>query len=266
MIVSLERAYHIFLAHDTTHTSDKLTKMEYLVYAHFMRFGCNLKRFKNEMPSPASKSSSNECHLSADGNDSSNSDSTNMDNTTDDKLYVWNYLYDLLGHRRSILPWENIDRTHYARIKQSMNDTINNFKEDQNPYDSDTSEANDEITEPPPQKRRRKCSSTGTSNVDHVAMLSESRHKHDLDDPYLGSGSLNDFMIGSTFKRFKQIFDKIDFIELKTMNYADEYSSSSSDTNNPNESIIEKFSFDLWTSQDYRRSQPKPPDFRIIVK
>lgn len=91
MIVSLERAYHIFLANDDTHDSTKLTKMEYLVYSHFIRFGCNLKRFKNEMPP------TNESSTSSSNSNSDNNIDNNVNKNTSDKLYVWNYLYDLLG-------------------------------------------------------------------------------------------------------------------------------------------------------------------------
>lgn len=275
MIVSLERAYHTFLAHEHVDESKKLTKMEYLVYAHFMRFGCNLRRFKNELPSltssssPPPSSSAIKCSEYADcSNGSSNCHADNVDNYTCDKLYVWNYLDDLLGHRRTILTAENIDRNHYTRIKQSMNNIINNFK-DHNPIDPDPNESG-QLTEPP-QKRRRKSLNVDASNVEHATMLPELYHKNGLDDPYLGSGPLNDFMIGNTFKRFKEIFDKIDIIELKTMDYADENGDrDNSTTTNASYhnygSITEKFSFDLWTSQDYRRSQPKPPNFRLIVK
>lgn len=241
--------------------------MEYLVYAHFMRFGCNLKRFKNELPSPlpTSPPAANKC-----SGCSSNRDIGNVDNNTSDKRYVWNYLDDLLGHRRSIIPAENIDRNHYTRIKQSMNATIHNFK-DANPIDSDPNECG-EFTGPP-QKRRRNCSNTDASNVERTALLStELHHTNVSDDPYLGSGSLNAFMIGSTFKRFKEIFDKIDIIELKTIDCADEHGDSDNGTttdgvhHNHGGSITEKFSFDLWTSQDHRRSQPESPNFRLIVK
>lgn len=261
MIVSLERAYHIFLAHDNTHENARLTKMEYLVYSHFIRFGCNLKRFKNEMPPK-----NDENHSSSD------SDTNNVDNNTSDSQYVWDYLYDLLGHRRSILATENIDRNQYTRIKQSMNGTINKFK-DQNPTNScqsnqivcDTN-ASDEITEPP-EKKRRKLSNSNASNAKSATKFPELNHKNDSDsDLYFGSGSLNEFMIGNTFQRFQQIFDKIDTIELKTMDCDDDNDNKKDGTNHNHRPVTEKFSFDLWTSCDYRRSQLNPPNFRIIVK
>lgn len=277
MIVSLERAYHMFLAHDNnvTHGNAKLTKMEYLVYSQFIRFGCNLKRFKNEMP-PKTYDESCDSSRKADSD-------INVDNNTlADKLYVWNYLYDLLGHRRSIIAPENIDRNRYARIKQSMNGIINNYK-DQNQTNScqsnqivGDSNASDEFAEqPPPEKKRRILSTSHASHVEESVAASKlpelNKHRKDSDDLYFGSGSLNDFMIGNTFQRFEQIFDKIDVIELKTMDYDDDddgngdNNTTKKDDTNQNH-WKEKFSFDLWTSCDYRRAQSKPPSYRLIVK
>lgn len=273
MIVSLERAYHLFLAHDNARESAKLTKMEYLVYSHFIRFGCNLKRFKNEMPP-------------CDGfpDDSSSDSDTKVDKNTSDSLYVWNYLYDLLGHRRSILATENIDRNHYTRVKQSMDSIINTYK-DQNQTNScqsnqivsDTNVSDSPEHTEPPQSKRRKLSNCNASSAESAAKLTESNHGNDFDDLYFGSGSLNDFMIGNTFQRFKQIFDKIDIIELKTMDYDDDDDDHRNGNENVNSgcgsshnhwSTTEKFSFDLWTSWDCRRTQQstKPPNFRLIVK
>lgn len=264
MIVSLERAYHLFLEHDNACESTKLTKMEYLVYSHFIRFGCNLKRFKNEMPSK-------DCDELSDNSSSGDSD-TNMDNNISDRLYVWNYLYDLLGHRRSILESENIDRNRYARIKQSMNSIINDYK-DQNQTNScqsnqivsDTN-ASGENAEPPANKRR-KLSNKDAAAVNCATKLPELSHEIDSDDLYFGSGSLNDFMIGNTFQRFQQIFDKIDVIELKTMD-CDDDDDIANGSNHNHSSTTEKFSFDLWTSLDNRRSQQstKAPNFRLVVK
>lgn len=268
MIVSLERAYHLFLEHDNVSGSSKLTKMEYLVYAQFIRFGCNLKRFKNEMPSKNCDDFS--------GNSSSDGD-TNVDNNTSDRLYVWNYLYDLLDHRRSIIDSKNIDRSRYARIKQSMNGIINNYK-DQNQSNScqsnqivsDTN-ASGESTEPPANKRRKLSNSNAAAVGGATKLQPELDHKNsDSDDLYFGSGALNDFMIGNTFQRFQQIFDKIDIIELKTMmDPDDDNDDDHQNRSREHGSSTEKFSFDLWTSTwDNRRSQQsaKPPDFRLIVK
>lgn len=259
MIVSLERAYHLFLEHDNTCESTKLAKMEYLVYSHFIRFGCNLRRFKNEMPPK-------DCDELSNNSSGSGDSDTNMDNNISDRLYVWNYLYDLLGHRRSILETENIDRNRYARIKQSMDSIINNYKDQNqtNPCQSNQSvsdsNASGENAEPPESKRRKL--SNGNATVDSATKLPESNHENDADDLYFGSGSLNDFMIGNTFQRFQQIFDKINIIELKTMDCDDGRS------NHNHRPTTEKFSFDLWTSSDNRRSQQstKPPNFRLIVK
>lgn len=279
MIVSLERAYHIFLAHDnsTMHENTKLTKMEYLVYSQFIRFGCNLKRFKNEIPpdsgSSSGSGSGNTQHNNNNNNDNNDSDINVDNNTSDNRLYVWNYLYDLLGHRRSILATENIDRNQYARIKQSMNGIIDKYKDQNqaNPCQSNQI-VSDESTEPP-EKKRRKFSNSNDSNVNEIDTKLRERKNHEIDSDnlYFGSGSLNDCMIGSTFKRFKQIFDKIDVIELKTMDYDDDKdddtaNKNTDDSNHSHWPTTEKFSFDLWTSCDYRRSQFKPPNFRLIVK
>lgn len=242
LIVSLERAYHMFLVHDNLQGSDKLTKMEYLVYSHFMRFGCNLRRFKNESPKC-------ETEPSADG------DKPPEDDTASNKSYVWNYLYELLGHRKSAIASENIDESCYGGIKQSMNNIIIGLK------DAGSSRTNSicsstNTCEAITIREKRKLTNDCSSDGGPITKLTKISHKKDLDDPYFGSGSTNDFMVGNAFQRFSEIFDQIDIIELKTMDCYDDQTP-----------INEKFSFDLWTSLDYRKTQRTTgPNFRLIIK
>lgn len=89
-----------------------------------------------------------------------------------------------------------------------------------------------------------------------VTKMAKLGHKSSSAGQYLGSGSTNDFMVGDTFQKFRQIFDKIDCIEVRQPD---------SPCNNQ-KPITEKCSFDLWSSLDSRQCQFKGPDFRLIVK
>lgn len=242
VIVSLERGYHMFLNHDNTHECDKLTKFEYLVYSHFMRFGCNLRRFKNDDPTFDTESSS-------DGDSN-----TDDDNIVPQKSYVWNYLYDLLGHRKTAIASRNLNGECYDSIKQSMDNIIAGVKDagsrGAHAIDDGSNKLSKAITVPVKRKLSMDCSS-----VDPASKFIKLNHQKDVDDPYLGSGSTNDFMVGNAFQRFKQIFNQIDIIELKSMDHYDDQTP-----------IAEKFSFDLWTSLDYRKTQRTGPNFRLIIK
>lgn len=247
VIVSLEKAYHLFLAHDSARNDEKLTKIEYLVYSHFMRFGCNLKRFKNELPSTSVCSSA----TMTTSNDEVQTDASN-------ELYVWNYLYELLGHRKSAIADKRIDRDYYNRIKQSMNNIITSVK-DSNICNDDCDSNMSEVNAAAPREKRKLSPSDVDVVVSPAIKLTKFSHKNDRNDPYLGSGSTNDFMVGNAFQRFKQIFDKIDIIELKTIDFYDSNSSSNSKT-----PLNEKFSFDLWTTLEQRKTSG--PQFRLIIK
>lgn len=244
MIVSLERAYHMFLAHDNCGQNDKLTKHEYIVYANFMRFGCHIRRFKNES-SATSTSSEDEC----DAGESVPTDATIQ------KSYIWNYLYELLGHRKTAITTGSIDTTRYHSVKESMNSTISKFKTDESvettPGTASTIEPSDNAFAPA--KRKLDSEIPNTPALKTTKLTSKERPR---DGQYFGSGSTNDFMIGSTFQKFKQIFDKIDIIDVKRPDSYDDH-----------QSINEKFSFDLWAELDNRYwPEHKGPDFRLIVK
>lgn len=242
VIVSLERAYHMFLKHedslDNSNDNDKLTKNEYIVYSHFMRFGCNLRRFKNEN---VSKTSPDRQMESGDSEDDGI------------KPYVWSYLQELLGNRKAANSSTNLDPNRYNCVKNSMDRIIGDFR------NVDSTAANDCVDDGTsdkvllPSKRKQ---NVGCDSDEPVSKSSKLCHKINSDDQYLGSGSTNDFMIDSAFHRFKSIFNKIDIIELKTMNFHGKQHNSNK----------ERFSFDLWTSLDYRTSQYRGPNFRLIVK
>lgn len=240
VIVSLERAYHMFLSNETNSinapNNDKLTQNEYIVYSHFMRFGCNLRRFKNE-------------HVSHSDSDKKTDPNAKFDKD-DVKPYIWNYLYELLGQRKATNAPRNLVQSRYTNIKQSMNRTISGFRN----VDSLTTNANDcvagtsgKVSIPEKRKLHEGCGSADAPIAKLPKLMNNSS------DQYLGSGSTNDFMVDGTIQKFKHIFDKIDIIELKTSNFDDKQPCSSN----------ERFSFDLWTSLDHRHAGP---NFRLIIK
>lgn len=241
-IVSLERAYHMFLKHDNAseQSDNKLTKFEYLVYSQFMRFGCNLKRFKNVNPT-------------LDISSSLNSQNNIDDEAVSEKSYIWNYLNELLGHRKTLIASKNLDQKYYDSIKQSMDTIITGIRD----ADSNATQSihlNCSTSETTSESQKRKLLSDHSCD-NTVTKLIKLNHNKDLEDPYMGSGSTNDFMVGNEFQRFKHIFEQIDIIELKSMDHYDDQTT-----------ITEKFSFDLWTSLDYRKTQHTGPNFRLIVK
>lgn len=243
MIVSLERAYHMFLAHDDSDQSGKLTKNEYIVYANFMRFGCHIRRFKNESIVP-STSTEDKSHVDE-------SDRTDVDIQ---KSYIWNYLYELLGHRKTTITSNSIDTNRYGAVKESMNAIIGQFKAgDSFETIPSTSETTTSESVQFPEKRKFQCDRYSDAQACKTVRIDQ---QIGLDAQYFGSGSTNDFMIGNTFQKFKQIFDKIDYIDvMKPESYDDQ------------KPLNEKFSFDLWADLDNRNSlKHKCPDFRLIVK
>lgn len=245
MIVSLERAYHMFLAHDDTGQSDKLSKTEYIVYANFMRFGCHIRRFQNE--NPESNVSSKDENYAA--------DETMQSDASIQKSYIWNYLYELLGHRKTATTSSTIDTNRYSAVKESMNNTIGRFKIDDSIETNLSSVGTESNSERPvlPEKRKFQSDTDSNAPAGKWAKLNDEINR---DGQYFGSGSTNDFMIGNTFQRFKQIFDQIDIIDIKKPDSYDEQ-----------KPIGEKFSFDVWAELDNRHwSQHRGPDFRLIVK
>lgn len=247
-IVSLERAYHMFLNHESSaetvlNNVVKLTKNEYIVYSHFMRFGLvHLRPFKNQAFAQANSSD----------NDSGTDDE--LDETENTKSYVWNYLYELLGHRKSVHGSRNWNQRRYRDMKNSMDNIICGLKNiDQCTTNSDACIAgtSDSITV----GEKRKLLNTSHS-IEPVSKLSKFRHRHYADDQYYGSGSTNDFMVDGTVQRFKQIFEQIEIIDLKMSDSIDKQQRP----------LDEQFSFDLWTSFDYRKHSNIGPNFRLIVK
>lgn len=219
----------MFLAHETaseeSNNRQKLTKWEYLVYSHFKRFGCNIRRFKNDAGFSGNRGEANE---------------------TKEKDYVWNNLYELLGHRKSVVSGK-IDLNQYNTIKLAMNSTIEQFKED-------NSIQTDQITHTMERKvtnEKRKCLNINDSDMPKSKLLKLSHSSND--GQYFGSGSTSDFMVGNIFQKFKDVFNKIDYIDVRKPH-----------SNENQNKINEKISFDLWTSLDH--SQSKGPDYRLIIK
>lgn len=243
MIVSLERAYHMFLAHDDSDQSGKLTKNEYIVYANFMRFGCHIRRFKNECVVPSTSTE-----------EKSHADESDQTDTAIQKSYIWNYLYELLGHQKTSITSNNIDTNRYSAVKESMNAIIGQFKADDS-FETipSTSETTNSESVQFPEKRKFQCDRNSDVQAWKTVKINQ---QIGSDAQYFGSGSTNDFMIGNSFQKFKQIFDKIDYIDLmKPESYDDQ------------KPLNEKFSFDLWANLDNRNSpKHKGPDFRLIVK
>lgn len=226
--MSLECAYHIFLAHETTEESnnrDKLTKCEYSVYSHFKRFGCNIRRFKNDDVHSKVAAESGE---------------------TNEKDYVWNHLYELLGHRRSIVS-RKVDLNQYNVIKIAMNSTIEQFKEEKI---IETKQTIDPIGRKATNEKR-KCLNINDSDVPKSKLVKLTNNSND--GQYFGSGSTSDFMVGNVFDKFKHIFNTIDVINVRKP-----YSKKNQNKTN------ERISFDLWASLDH--SQSNGPDYRLIIK
>lgn len=237
--MSLERAYQIFLADKSqSESKHKLTLTEYLVYSHFLRVGCNLKKYVQE---PV---------YSVD--DSLQQSSTSTSTQPVINAYTWNYLYELLGHRKRVFtPNDMIDNEIYAKVKKSMNNTINMFRGKNSEPISNESEIEidfnltTEMTKRPLDSDDEGCS----------RKMMKLSHTIDDFEQYFGSGSTNDFMASRDLSKFKQIFDKINVIELKMFDMTEKCVSMSL-----------KFSFDLWISTDYQRTKYNGPNFRIIVR
>lgn len=233
MIVSLEQAYHLFLRPKNSAGDDeRLTIAEYLVYSQFMRFGCNIQKYREDKtPTPES----------SEDNDTPKESELLTAAQIPENLYVWNYLYELLGHRKNIIASTNIDPESYNRVKTSMDETIHRFR------DVAHAESNCSV--------KRKRSIDYDSSTQFSRKSAKLNHDTGHDDQYVGSGSTNDFMVGNEFEKFKDIFDKIDVIKLK-----------SADAFDSNIQTELRFSFDLWTSKDNTKQTTAGPNFRIIIQ
>lgn len=237
VIVSLEQAYHIFLRSKSDSSDERLTIAEYLVYSQFMRFGCNIKKFRGDiLPSPVD---------SEDNDVLKNSDSLEKPSTPHN-LYVWNYLYELLGHRKTIVGASNLNPGAYNRVKTSMDATIGDFRHQ--PQAESSTSSNFPI--------KRKHSIDCDSNTQFSRKSIKLNHEFSHDGQYFGSGSISDFMVGNEFDKFKEIFEKINVIELKA---ADTFKAGT-------ESDL-RFSFDFWTSTDNTKPvTSEGPNFRIVIQ
>lgn len=252
----MEKAYHIFLQDKSNNENDeKLTKAEYLVYSHFMRFGCNIKKFREDkMPLPVD--------IEIDNNQNDECNDMRILSTSPTipyHFYVWNYLYELLGHKKTIITTKNIDIDLSNEIKTSMNNTIESFRSNSiianDSSDDVLLECDRELILQTNQTEKRKRTIDYDSNTQFSRKSAKLNHESEYNGQYFGSGSINDFMVGNEFEKFKHIFDKIDLIQLKG---TDCYSNEK-----PNDF---KFSFDLWTTKDTKQSQCFGPNYRIIIK
>lgn len=230
--MSLEHAYHLFLRPKVSASDDeRLTISEYLVYSQFMRFGCNIKKFRED------KTQTPE---SSEDTDAPKEPELLAAAQIPENLYVWNYLYELLGHRKNVFASTHMDTDSYNRVKTSMDTTIHRFR--------DASQAACSV------KRKRSIDyDSNTQCSRKSAKLNHDNTRHD--DQYFGSGSTSDFMVGNEFEKFKEIFDKIDVIQLKA---ADAFDSDIQ--------TELRFSFDLWTSKDNAKQTAAGPNFRIIIQ
>lgn len=203
-----------------------------------MRFGCNIRRFKVQS-----------------NIESSSDEDIDIDeyNEASRKAYIWNHLYELLGHKKSVILPQNIDQNQYGAIKNSMNAIVSQFRNVNSiPPSSSTSTVDtDEQMATPTKRKLSNASDTGAPK----SKTKKLSRKNGTNGQYLGSGSTNDFMVGNTFQKFAHIFNQIDYIDVRP---PDSYANQ--------KPINEKISFDLWTSLDIRQCRIERPDFRLIVK
>lgn len=250
IIVSLERGYKIFLA-DVSHPDqgDRLTLSEYLVFSHFARAGCNLKRFTVESTISSQGSTQADTANTTESSQTSQSAVTNTNH-----LYVWNYLYELLGHRKQVIPLNERDNHNYMKIKCSMDTIVKTFRN--NCQDEcDDIEMKDKIVNEMCENRKREFDfdayGPSPSKLMKLSHLTDDQYV----EQYFGSGSTNDFMNSYEFNKFSEMFNQIDNIKLK-VSHIDE---------SPN-SIQLKFSFDFWTTTDCQTTKWNRPNFRIIIR
>lgn len=180
MMVSLERAYSLFLR-KSTDASDcgKLSRAEYAVYSHFMREGYIVQAHCPESPESGSSSV---------GTKSDKPNRPEPDSQT--QQCIWKYLFELLGQQQHATKHADVDSETYEKVKRSMDNTISRFKSQDTMQDSGS--------------RKRKHDDEGESS-------SEGIHNP---NQYFGSGRLNAFMIGDERTKFKRVFDEIDIIQL----------------------------------------------------
>lgn len=174
MIVSLEKAYSLFLRKSTDSADcGKLTIDEYVVYSHFMRNGYQIQQTKPE----------------TDGSGSHATAKQSKPSTQMEQECVWNYLNELLGQQQHNSNQSSINNETYERIKASMDMTISKFRSQDTPSASGA------------RKRKHEDSSDDEERVRDTSQ-------------YFGNEPLHSFMTGDETEKFKEIFDQIDVIQL----------------------------------------------------
>lgn len=105
---------------------------------------------------------------------------------------------------------------------------------------------------------KRKHSMDHDSNTQCSRKSTKTHHDTIPDDQYYGSGSISDFMVGDEFDKFKEIFDKINVIQLKA---------AATYTDDDDIQTELRFSFDFWVSKDnVKQVSTGGPNFRIIIQ
>lgn len=262
VILSLEKAYHIFLRDEFIESDDdiKMTLHEYLVYSQFMRCGYFVKRHKQE--------TDKDC--SSDDNEERTTNNKSTENQTQplkiSQLCTFNYLYELLNHRKCIISTHAIQKQSYEEIKESMDNIISNFHGDTFEFKppiatSSTKSVNDNYTESSveenlPKKRKASNDFDAPNQTKKIAKIDVIEN-----DQYYGTKETNSFMVGSEFKQFQNVFNKIDVIRLKTVDDSDDVDDKYIEKHPSNL----KFSFDFWTFDGINKTKTESPQFRIVV-
>lgn len=169
-------------------------------------------------------------HKPEDDSTSSNTSSRTeqTDSRSQTEQCIWNYLFELLGQQQHAkTKRSNIDSDTYEKVKSSMNNTISGIKT-QNAKQNEVS-----------QKRKHEDDDEMTSTTNQ----------------YFGTEPLNAFMLGDGQNNFRNVFDKIDIIQLNAIE-TEEFDSSE----------MLNFSFDLWTDGVYKKTENSEPNYRIVVQ
>lgn len=216
MIVSLEQAYHIFLrSKQSSDENDLLTIAEYMVYSQFMRFGCNIQKFREDkFQSPID---------SEDNDTPTHTPSENESQAPD----------NLIDPTNETIPTIE-EQTHECKSQCNTSET--------------TTHTSNSV--------KRKRSMDHDSNTQFSRKSAKTHHDSIQDDQYYGSGTISDFMVGDEFEKFKEIFDKINVIQLKAAATYDHDIHTEL-----------RFSFDFWITKDnVKQLSTGGPNFRIIIQ
>lgn len=112
VILSLERAYSLFLRDYSSNGRDKLSLEEYAVYSTFSRNGFCVQRHKGDR------------HMTNSATETSNYSSTMLSETQN---CIWTNLFSLLGLKNNRQD-KNCDDEVLQKMKTSMNATIDQFR------------------------------------------------------------------------------------------------------------------------------------------